>query len=62
MRTLRHLLAHGPARAAGTAAGRVEFCERCGSVCDQRCRADTLRDQARTRALTAGLRLRLGPR
>jgi len=55
MRTLRHLLVRTSARSAG----RVEFCERCGNVCDQRCRADALREQARTRALTAGLGLRL---
>lgn len=51
MRSLRHLLARSPARAAGG----VEFCERCLSVCDVHCRADRLREQTRTRALTAGL-------
>jgi hypothetical protein len=30
----------------------VGFCERCGVVCDARCRADRLREQARTSALT----------
>jgi hypothetical protein len=55
MRTLRRLLGRIPVGATG----RVEFCERCGCVCDQRCRADTLREQARTRALTASLGLRL---
>jgi hypothetical protein len=53
MRTFRHLLGRPPAGAAS----RVEFCERCGSVCDQRCRADALLEQMRTRALTASLGL-----
>ena len=50
MRTLRYLLTRRPGRVR---VGHVEFCERCGSVCDARCRADTLRDQAVTRALDA---------
>jgi hypothetical protein len=32
-------------------AGEVEFCDRWATVCDARCRAATLLDQARTRAL-----------
>jgi hypothetical protein len=35
---------------------QVEFCERCGSVCDQACRADAAREQARL-ALLSGWRL-----
>jgi hypothetical protein len=36
----------------------VGFCERCGVVCDARCRADRLREQARANAVAfqAGLR------
>jgi hypothetical protein len=36
----------------------VSFCERCGAVCDARCRADTLREQAKASAVAyqAGLR------
>jgi hypothetical protein len=34
----------------------VEFCDRCGRVCDASCRAIAIREQAATRAL------RLGPR
>jgi hypothetical protein len=30
----------------------VTVCEPCGEVCDARCRADTLRDRARTTAMT----------
>jgi hypothetical protein len=44
-------------RLAGRPRGQVEVCERCGEVCDQRCRADALLDQARTRAATARLGL-----
>jgi hypothetical protein len=29
----------------------VSFCERCGVACDARCRADSLREQARARTL-----------
>jgi hypothetical protein len=36
----------------------VEVCERCGQVCDQRCRAEALLDQARTRAAATRLGLR----
>ncbi len=32
----------------------VEFCDRCGSVCDARCRAERLRDQTRARARSLG--------
>ena len=48
MRIFRNLLGHQPSQ--------VEFCDRCGCVCDARCRADRLRDQAILRALTAGWR------
>lgn len=51
MRLLRNPLGRMARRAV---VGPVEFCERCGKVCDARCRAEALRDQARTRALTAG--------
>ena len=36
----------------------VSFCDACGSVCDARCRANAVADQARTTtlALRAGLR------
>jgi len=44
-------------RLAGSPAGRVEVCERCGQACDQRCRANALLDRARTRAATARLGL-----
>jgi hypothetical protein len=29
----------------------VEFCDRCGSVCDAACRSDALRERAREKAL-----------
>jgi hypothetical protein len=29
----------------------VGFCERCGLVCDARCRADRIREQARANAV-----------
>jgi hypothetical protein len=45
-------------RLAGRRARHIEVCERCGEVCDQRCRADALLDQARTRAAIARLGLR----
>jgi hypothetical protein len=45
-------------RLVGRPVGRVEVCERHGEVCDDRCRADILLDQARTRAATARLGLR----
>jgi hypothetical protein len=31
----------------------VTWCERCGVLCDARCRADALREQARASALAA---------
>jgi hypothetical protein len=34
----------------------LEFCERCGSVCDGTCRANRLLDRARERALWNGPR------
>ena len=34
----------------------VEFCERCGSVCDQACRANELREQTRLSVLRYGVR------
>ena len=36
---------------------QVDFCDRCGSVCDARCRADALRTQAFDRVLRFGGRL-----
>ena len=33
------------------ALGSVEFCERCGSVCDAGCRAEEQREQLRLEAL-----------
>ena len=30
---------------------RVIFCERCGEVCDARCRADALRERAKADAM-----------
>lgn len=51
MRTLDGRLGRRPGRV-----GRVEFWDRYGSVRDARCRADTLRDQSRTRALASGPR------
>ena len=38
-------------------AAQVEFCERCGSVCDASCRAEAVRDLYLQRALRYGLRL-----
>ena len=35
---------------------QVDFCERCGSVCDSTCRADAAREEAR-QALLSGWRL-----
>jgi hypothetical protein len=35
----------------------VEFCERCGSVCDAACRRDAIVGRARDRALLYGMRL-----
>lgn len=32
----------------------VSFCERCGSVCDSACRADALRERARSQLLAYG--------
>ncbi len=34
----------------------VEFCDRCGSVCDQACRAGKANEQARLSALQQGVR------
>ncbi len=48
MRILRTALRHQPSP--------VEFCDRCSTVCDARCRTERLRDQAVLRALTAGSR------
>jgi hypothetical protein len=39
----------------GSTPTKVEFCDGRGTVCDDRCRSDTLLDQARTRALEARL-------
>jgi MinD superfamily P-loop ATPase len=35
----------------------VEFCERCGSVCDAACRRNAIIDRARDRALLQGMRV-----
>jgi hypothetical protein len=35
---------------------QVDFCERCGSVCDSVCRGEALRDETLTRAPLAGWR------
>ena len=35
----------------------VEFCERCGSVCDQSCRANQALEHARLNVLRHGTRL-----
>jgi hypothetical protein len=35
----------------------VEFCDRCGCVCDSTCRAKGVLSQARDQALAAGIRL-----
>lgn len=34
----------------------VEFCERCGSVCDTACRANAAREQSRLAVLQHGVR------
>lgn len=34
----------------------VEFCDRCGSVCDNACRRTALLERARERALANGVR------
>ena len=34
----------------------IEFCERCGNVCDSRCRAEAIRSQAADQALRYGWR------
>jgi len=35
---------------------RVEFCDRCGSVCDHRCAANALRERALDQGFRAGPR------
>jgi ferredoxin len=35
----------------------VEFCDRCGSVCDAACRRNAIIERARERALLRGMRL-----
>ena len=40
-----------------SAAAEVEFCDRCGSVCDTRCRANALRARAFDRVLRFGGRI-----
>lgn len=35
----------------------VDFCERCGAVCDSACRSAAIRDGARAAALARGLRI-----
>jgi hypothetical protein len=35
----------------------VDFCERCSRVCDARCRANAVRERARTQVLRYGGRL-----
>jgi hypothetical protein len=44
-------------RFVGRPRGRVEVCEGCGAVCDDRCRADAVLEQVRTRAAAARLGL-----
>ena len=34
----------------------TSFCERCGQVCDTACRADAMRERARTQLLAYGWR------
>jgi hypothetical protein len=34
----------------------IDFCDRCGSVCDAACRSDQVREQALDRALRQGPR------
>jgi hypothetical protein len=36
---------------------RVDFCDRCGSVCDNSCRAEAVREQTRLRVLKNGWRV-----
>ena len=31
--------------------GQIKFCDGCARVCDERCRADTVRERAQTSAL-----------
>ena len=38
-------------RRTTTRSRRLEFCERCGTVCDSTCRAEALRDDALLRGL-----------
>jgi len=35
----------------------VDFCDRCGSICDERCRRTALRDRAFDRVLRFGGRI-----
>ena len=35
----------------------VEFCDRCGSVCDEACRAASVREQARAKTYQFGPRI-----
>ena len=35
----------------------VSFCDRCGQVCDERCRSDAQREQALLQRLRLGIRL-----
>jgi hypothetical protein len=44
-------------RLLGRPRGRVEVCERCSAVCDDRCRADAVLEQVRTGAATSRLGL-----
>ena len=37
---------------------RVEFCDRCGQVCDARCRADAVRERVLARAVDGRFGLR----
>ena len=39
------------------AVSKVEFCDRCGSVCDERCRADAERSRVFELVLRNGSRL-----
>ncbi|MCZ7587471.1 MAG: hypothetical protein M5U27_01135 [Gaiella sp.] len=35
----------------------VSFCDRCGQVCDERCRSEALREQALLQQLRLGFRV-----
>lgn len=41
-----------------TGRAEISYCETCGEVCDPRCRADAIRERARTQALAFRVGLR----